>query len=139
MYLFFSFIVCAVLGCIFFCLLSVRDSMSANHVCGDVRLYCAFSGLGDSTSVMFCGSFHASAMYLTCTGQQSRTYLSHMSGRKRVGDDRNTHLVWLPLATSSSCSFVKRMEVYARVLPTVVAHSISIGIISISTSMSLYG
>jgi hypothetical protein len=28
------------------------------------HLYCAFSGLGDSTSVMFCGSFHARAMYL---------------------------------------------------------------------------
>jgi hypothetical protein len=31
----------------------------------------------------------------------------------------STHLVWLPRATSSSCSFVKRIEVYARVLPTV--------------------
>jgi hypothetical protein len=29
-----------------------------------------------------------------------------------------THFVWLPLATSSSCSFVKRIEVYASVLPT---------------------
>lgn len=36
-------------------------------------LYCAFSGLGDSTSVMFCGSFHARAMYLNSlrsTGQR---------------------------------------------------------------------
>ena len=28
------------------------------------NVYCGFSGLGESTSVMFCGSFHARAMYL---------------------------------------------------------------------------
>ena len=82
------------------------------------RLYCGFSGLGDSTSVMFCGSFHARAMYLKATGQQSQaticTYLHLQEGRAC------THFVWLPLATSSSCSFVKRMEVYASVLPTVI-------------------
>lgn len=37
---------------------------SNDHLCHFYRNYCAFSGLGESTSVMFCGSFHASAMYL---------------------------------------------------------------------------
>jgi hypothetical protein len=50
-------------------------------------LYCAFSGFGDSTSVMFCGSFHARAMYLLfpkINGQQSQTSILQISTPNKV-------------------------------------------------------
>jgi hypothetical protein len=52
---------------------------------------------------------------------QNQHYILLRSGEIERGQREmvSTHLVWLPLATSSSCSFVKRIEVYARVLPTV--------------------
>ncbi len=54
------------------------------------------SGFGESSSVMLLGSFHAKA----------------------------TYLVWLPRANISPFVLLKRMDVYARVLPT--SHAVSV-------------
>jgi len=38
------------------------------------HIHCPFSGRGDSSSVMFCGSFHACATYLINDISQSRPF-----------------------------------------------------------------
>jgi hypothetical protein len=86
-----------------------------------------FSGLGESSSVMFFSSFHAMAIYLCDSANRkppqavSRVFAScHIAiSKEQQGlGGRITHFVWLPLATISSASLKNRIDVYASVLPT---------------------
>ena len=82
------------------------------------QLHSPFAGRGDSSSVIFCGSFHACATYLKKSiNQPISCPLPDFSSVEHYKDGIETYFVWLPLATNSSLAFMNLIEVYASVLP----------------------